>query len=105
MEKSLSWSVFSDVLSVLLLVVLAVAMLRSMQSLKEVIAHAQRNDGDDELIRKNLARLSMNRFVVVLTIGTIAVKTALILGAILDFDSIDKRGLLDDSVVQYIDVQ
>ncbi|WP_261875598.1 hypothetical protein [Vibrio rarus] len=89
----------------LLLVVLAVAATKSMQSLRNLISIAQRNDVSDKKIRKKLARLSLNRAVLVLTIATIVIKVALILGQVLDFDSIDKQGLLDDDVVQYIVVE
>ncbi|CAM4053689.1 hypothetical protein [Vibrio neonatus] len=101
----MSWPIVFDLMSVLLLVVLAVAARKSMQSLKNGIASAQRNDVSDKHIRKNFAKLSLNRAILVLTIATIVIKSALILGQILDFDSIDKHGLLDEDVVQYIVVE
>ncbi|ANO34298.1 hypothetical protein BCT86_13860 [Vibrio breoganii] len=101
----MSWPIFFDFLSVLLLVVLAVAATKSMDSLRKTIWSAQKNHVSEEIVRKSLAKLSLNRAVLVLTIATIVIKVALILGQVLDFDSIDKSGLLDDAVVQYIVVE
>ncbi|GEA51798.1 hypothetical protein VIN01S_26020 [Vibrio inusitatus NBRC 102082] len=101
----MSWSIVFDFMSVLLLVVLAVAATKSMDALRKTIWSAQKNDAPEELVRKSLAKLSLNRVVLVLTIATIVIKVALILGQVLDLDSIDRSGLLDESVVQYIVVE
>ncbi|WP_261817161.1 hypothetical protein [Vibrio gallicus] len=98
----MSWAVVSDLLSIILLVILAVALLRAKNSLIRLIAITQKTEGGEEETRKQLAKLSMNRFIVVITVATIAVKTALLLGALVDLDAIDKNGLLDDSIVQYV---
>ncbi|OBT15556.1 hypothetical protein A9264_12885 [Vibrio sp. UCD-FRSSP16_10] len=101
----MSWSIVFDLLSVLLLVVLAVAATKSMQSLRVSISADQRNHVSEKLVRKKFARLSLNRAILVLTIATIVIKVALLLGQVLDLDSIDKHGLLDEDVVQYIVVE